>query len=41
MGAGSRLPRVIESEKLFLSHDQVTDLAAAAGPYGTLINVLA
>ena len=38
---GVRLPRVIESQKLFLSHDQVADLAAAAGPYGTLIHVLA
>lgn len=38
---GVRLPRVIESQKLFLSHDQVADLAANAGPYGTLVNVLA
>jgi integrase len=38
---GVRLPRVIERQKLFLSHEQVADLAATARPYGTLINVLA
>jgi len=38
---GVRLPRVVSSEKTFLSHEQVADLAAAAGSYGTLVNVLA
>ena len=38
---GVRLPRVVSSEKTFLSHQQVADLAAAAGSYGTLVNVLA
>jgi len=38
---GVRLPRVLSSEKTFLSHEQVADLAAAAGSYGTLVNVLA
>ncbi len=32
---------MVSSEKTFLSHQQVADLAAAAGSYGTLVNVLA
>ena len=38
---GVRLPRVVSREKTFLSHQQVADLAAAAGSYGTMVNVLA
>ena len=32
---------MVSSQKPFLSHQQVADLAAAAGSYGTLVNVLA
>ena len=38
---GVRLPRVLSNEKTFLTHDQVADLASAAGSYSTLVNVLA
>lgn len=38
---GVRLPRVNARPKRFLSHQEVADLAAAAGPYGTLVNVVA
>jgi integrase len=37
-----KLPRVrSKSERLFLTHEQVAKLAAAAGPYATLIRTLA
>jgi hypothetical protein len=31
---GVRLPRVVQAERVFLDHEQVAALAAAAGPYG-------
>jgi integrase len=32
---------IVGAERQFLTHDQVEQLAAAAGPYGTLIRTLA
>lgn len=39
--APSRLPRAQRSEKRFLSHQQVRELADAAGPHGTVVLTLA
>jgi integrase len=38
---GARLPRVVTSHKRFLTHEQVAALAAAAGPYGLVVETLA
>ena len=38
---GVRLPRSHAAEKRFLTHGEVSDLAAAAGSHGLVINVLA
>ena len=38
---GVRLPRAQRSEKRFLSHQQVRELADAAGPHGTVVLTLA
>jgi integrase len=35
------LPRVVRGEPVFLGHDQVVELAAAAEPYGLLVRFLA
>ena len=40
VAVGVRLPRVVRSEKVFLTHAQVSDLASAAEPYGLIIRVL-
>jgi len=37
---GVRLPRVLKSEKVFLSHEQVAALAEACAPYELLVRVL-
>jgi len=40
--AGLKLPKLVPSkDRRFLSHEEVARLAAAAGPYGTLIRTLA
>lgn len=41
VAAGVRLPRVGRAEKVFLTHAQVAELAAAAEPYGLIVRVLA
>ncbi|WP_372433876.1 tyrosine-type recombinase/integrase [Micromonospora coerulea] len=41
VAAGVRLPRVGRADKVFLTHAQVGELAAAAEPYGLIIRVLA
>lgn len=41
VAAGVPLPRIVSKPKRFLTHDQVSQLAIASGPYGTLIRVLA
>ncbi|MEU7172813.1 tyrosine-type recombinase/integrase [Micromonospora tulbaghiae] len=41
VASGVRLPRVGRAEKVFLTHGQVGELAAAAEPYGLIIRVLA
>ncbi|MBC8094154.1 MAG: site-specific integrase [Pseudonocardia sp.] len=38
---GVRLPRVSRQDKHFLSHEQVGELAAACGPHGLVVQVLA
>ncbi|MFG2007877.1 tyrosine-type recombinase/integrase [Micromonospora sp. NPDC048868] len=41
VAAGVRLPRVGHADKVFLTHVQVDELAAAAEPHGLIIRVLA
>lgn len=41
VAAGVRLPRVGRADKVFMTHGQVGELAAAAEPYGLIIRVLA
>lgn len=41
VATGVRLPRVGKAEKVFLTHDQVADLADAAEPHGLIARVLA
>ncbi len=41
VASGVRLPRVGRAEKVFLTHAQVAELAAAAEPFGLVIRVLA
>ncbi|MBQ1065177.1 MULTISPECIES: site-specific integrase [Micromonospora] len=41
VASGVRLPRIGRAEKVFLSHGQVGELAAAAEPHGLIIRVLA
>ncbi|MGW4294342.1 tyrosine-type recombinase/integrase [Micromonospora chersina] len=41
VAAGVRLPRVGRADKVFLTHAQVDELAAAAEPHGLIVRVLA